>query len=223
MTPVVHYTMGGVYTSTNSEVLKPDGTPVPGLYATGEIMGGTHGKNRLGGSSLLDCVVFGRVSGASAAAYVLANAGRAAASRRLGGIVQQLGGNGQGIQIALSPADNSATIQVNFGAGGASAGAATAAPTAAPAPAKKKEEPAATQQGEYTLAEVAQHDKEDDCWVVVGDQVLDVTKFMTDHPGGKSAILLFAGKDATEEFDMLHERSVIAKYAAYTQIGTVKK
>ncbi len=65
----------------------------------------------------------------------------------------------------------------------------------------------------YTWAEVAKHNKEDDCWVVVNGQVLDVTKFLPDHPGGKKAILLFAGKDATEEFNLLHKPEVVEKYA----------
>ena len=45
---------------------------------------------------------------------------------------------------------------------------------------------------------------EKSCWVILFDKVYDVTTFMVDHPGGKDAIMLFAGKDATEEFDMLH-------------------
>merc|ERR1712217_790817 len=60
--------------------------------------------------------------------------------------------------------------------------------------------------------EVAKHATDSDCWVIVGDDVYDVTKFLPDHPGGKKAIMLFAGKDATEEFDMLHDRKVIKKY-----------
>jgi len=60
--------MGGLAANAKSEVLS-NGKPIPGLYATGEVMGGVHGKNRLGGNSLLDCVVYGRVSGTSAAAY----------------------------------------------------------------------------------------------------------------------------------------------------------
>merc|ERR1712226_976879 len=60
--------------------------------------------------------------------------------------------------------------------------------------------------------EVAKHATEKDCWVIVGDEVYDVTDFLKDHPGGKKAIMLFAGKDATEEFDMLHDRKVIKKY-----------
>lgn len=51
---------------------------------------------------------------------------------------------------------------------------------------------------EWTMEEVSKHNKENDCWVVVNGQVLDVTKFLNDHPGGKKAILLYAGKDATE-------------------------
>ena len=69
------------------------------------------------------------------------------------------------------------------------------------------------------MGDVAKHNKADDCWVVVGDQVLNVTEFLPDHPGGKKAILLFAGKDATEEFDMLHKREVIEKYAPDAIIG----
>jgi len=68
--PVVHYCMGGLKISPNSEVLSK-GKPLSGLYAAGEVAGGVHGKNRLGGNSLLDCVVFGRVAGRSATKSLL--------------------------------------------------------------------------------------------------------------------------------------------------------
>ena len=71
-----------------------------------------------------------------------------------------------------------------------------------------------------TEAELAKHNTDTDCWVIVGDDVYDVTNFLKDHPGGKKAIMLFAGKDATEEFDMLHDRKVIKKYGL--DQGTVK-
>jgi succinate dehydrogenase/fumarate reductase flavoprotein subunit len=70
ITPVIHYCMGGLQIDTDSLVLGQNG-PIAGLYAAGEIAGGVHGNNRLGGNSLLDCVVFGRVSGAHAAKYIL--------------------------------------------------------------------------------------------------------------------------------------------------------
>jgi len=71
-----------------------------------------------------------------------------------------------------------------------------------------------------TADEVAKHNKEEDCWCIIDGKALDVTKFLGDHPGGKQAILLYAGKDATEEFDMLHDRNVIQKYGI--KKGTVK-
>merc|ERR1719373_474922 len=63
--------------------------------------------------------------------------------------------------------------------------------------------------GGYTLEEVAKHTTKQDCWVVVNGEVLDVTKFLSEHPGGELAILTFAGKDATEEFNMIHPPDVI--------------
>jgi FAD-dependent fumarate reductase len=72
VTPIVHFTMGGVAFNHQAQVLEPneDGAPlrpIPGLFAAGEITGGLHGDNRLGGSSLLECVVFGRIAGIGAA------------------------------------------------------------------------------------------------------------------------------------------------------------
>jgi succinate dehydrogenase/fumarate reductase flavoprotein subunit len=53
MTPVLHYTMGGLEIGTDSSVHDSNQKPIPGLYACGELAGGVHGANRLGGSSLL--------------------------------------------------------------------------------------------------------------------------------------------------------------------------
>lgn len=55
--------------------------------------------------------------------------------------------------------------------------------------------------------------------MIIDSKVYDVTKFLDDHPGGAKAIAIYAGKDATEQFDMLHERNVIDKYAPDTYIG----
>merc|ERR1719163_2032226 len=71
ITPVIHYCMGGLEIDVDSAVCGKDGKAIPGLYAAGEIAGGVHGNNRLGGNSLLDCVVFGRVAGKHAAQYIL--------------------------------------------------------------------------------------------------------------------------------------------------------
>ena len=65
--PTVHHTMGGLRISVNADVLDKDGRPLPGLYAAGEVTGGIHGSNRLGGNAIADCMTFGRKAGAAAA------------------------------------------------------------------------------------------------------------------------------------------------------------
>ena len=73
--PAIHHTMGGVKINTETQVLKEDGSAILGLYAAGEVVGGVHGANRLGGNAVADIVVFGRISGDNANEYVLANGG----------------------------------------------------------------------------------------------------------------------------------------------------
>ncbi|HHU02938.1 MAG TPA: flavocytochrome c [Christensenellaceae bacterium] len=66
--PTVHHTMGGLEIDLKAHVLDADGNIIPGLYAAGEVTGGIHGSNRLGGNALLDINVFGREAGKNAAA-----------------------------------------------------------------------------------------------------------------------------------------------------------
>ena len=61
--------MGGVKINTDTQVLTADGSAIPGLYAAGEITGGVHGANRLGGNAVADIIVFGKIAGEQAAAY----------------------------------------------------------------------------------------------------------------------------------------------------------
>ncbi|GMM37505.1 fumarate reductase [Saccharomycopsis crataegensis] len=62
ITPVIHFTMGGVKIDDHARVMSESGNAFEGLYAAGEVTSGVHGKNRLGGSSLLECVVFGKIA-----------------------------------------------------------------------------------------------------------------------------------------------------------------
>ncbi|KAG5221848.1 fumarate reductase [Salix suchowensis] len=158
------------------------------LFAAGEVAGGVHGANRLGGSSLLGCVVFGRVSGDSAAAYLLQTTGEIV--KKAGGRLGALAG-----QLSSQPSTSGPTPS------------APAATTSSPTPVGKT--------GQYTMEEVAKHTKKDDVWVVI--------EVPSGSSRGEKAIMLYAGRDATEEFNMLHDPKVIPRYAPDAVIGSLKK
>merc|ERR1712045_608103 len=172
---------------------------IAGLYAAGEVAGGVHGNNRLGGNSLLDCVVFGRVAGKHCAKYML-GAGVKETSLitlsggGLSGAVESSKFSGGSYEDNMNKA---APAAASGGGGGGGGG------------------------GGYTMEEVAKHTTKTDCWVVVAGQVLNVTNFLGEHPGGELAILTFAGKDATEEFNMIHPPDVTPKYAPDAIIGVI--
>merc|ERR1719230_967897 len=205
ITPVIHYCMGGLEIDADGAVLGSSGKVIKGLYCAGEVAGGVHGNNRLGGNSLLDCVVFGRVTGKAATKYIL------------GGDVKQvdlkeLTGGGLSGEVKGSKFSGG-SYEDNLNEGGA-----------APAKKEKKEKKEKAKSGGgggFSMGEVAKHVTKSDCWVVVAGQVLDVTNFLSQHPGGELAILTFAGKDATEEFNMIHPPDVIPKYAPDAIIGVV--
>lgn len=166
-------------------------------------------KNRLGGSSLTDCVVFGRVAGGTAAAYLFS---------QLANQEGTIGAGNAWVNLSVNPSSKQIVLSFDNNAAATTTTTTEEQPAAAAAAPEKKEK---KELKNYTLDDVAKHNKENDCWVVVNGQVLDVTGFMARHPGGKKAILLFAGKDATEEFNMLHDANVIEKYAPETIVGNL--
>ncbi|MBR6164414.1 MAG: flavocytochrome c [Clostridia bacterium] len=68
--PGIHHTMGGVKIDTAAQVINTEGQPIPGLFAAGEVTGGVHGGNRLGGNAVADIVIFGRIAAQSAIDYI---------------------------------------------------------------------------------------------------------------------------------------------------------
>lgn len=68
--PGIHHTMGGLVIDTKAEVMNTDNKVIDGLFAAGEVTGGVHGANRLGGNAVADFVVFGRIAGSSASEYI---------------------------------------------------------------------------------------------------------------------------------------------------------
>jgi len=112
ITPVIHYCMGGLEVDVNSMVLGDGNKPIAGLYAAGEIAGGIHGNNRLGGNSLLDCVVFGRVAGAHAAKAMLGGNVKALSLKSLAGDAQAIvvGGGLAGMSAANTVLENGGKV-----------------------------------------------------------------------------------------------------------------
>ncbi|KAI1772680.1 Flavocytochrome c [Hypoxylon cercidicola] len=227
MEPVLHFTMGGIEINDKAQVLNKEQKPFEGLFACGELAGGVHGANRLGGSSLLGCVVYGRVAGDTASNYLFQQAlnGTAGAASRLGQI-----------SLHIDPSQPG-KVSVEWGSGASSSSAPTAGQqtsAAGPTPTAdggKSSQAAAKPQSakafsvpekEFSMEEVAKHNKKEDLWVVVKGVVMDVTNWLDEHPGGPQAIMNFMGRDATEEFEMLHDDEVIPKYAPQQVIGRVK-
>ena len=68
--PGIHHTMGGVKINSNAQVINTEGNVIEGLFAAGEVTGGVHGNNRLGGNAVADFTIFGRIAGSSAAVFV---------------------------------------------------------------------------------------------------------------------------------------------------------
>jgi flavocytochrome c len=65
--PTVHHTMGGIQINVNAQVLGKNGNVIPGFYAAGEVTGGIHGGNRIGGNAVPDTVIFGKIAGENVA------------------------------------------------------------------------------------------------------------------------------------------------------------
>jgi flavocytochrome c len=228
MEPVLHFTMGGIEINDKAQVLNKEQKPFDGLYACGELAGGVHGANRLGGSSLLGCVVYGRVAGDSASNYLFQQALSGSAA---GGAAARLGQ----ISLHIDPSQPG-KLSVEWGGASGSSSGVSGQTTSATGPtpkadagksgqaASKPQNPKAFEipEKEFTMEEVAKHNKKDDLWVVVKGVVMDLSNWLDEHPGGPQAIMNFMGRDATEEFEMLHDDEVIPKYAPQQVIGRVK-
>ncbi|ODV96996.1 hypothetical protein PACTADRAFT_1579 [Pachysolen tannophilus NRRL Y-2460] len=242
ITRVVHFTMGGVKINEKTQVINTSNKVIRGLYASGELAGGVHGENRLGGSSLLGCVVFGRIAADAATNYLLSTLSnldynRSAATERLNQISLHLDPSNPG-RVIVDWNDQSAKN---------SSASTTTKPQASSKPSKasttnnnnktssknsskstknnsssKKNSEFKIPSKEFTAAEVAKHNKPNDCWVIVKNIVLNCTNFLPNHPGGEQSIINVAGTDATEVFEMLHEDKVIPKYAKDCVIGVLK-
>lgn len=157
VTPVLHYCMGGLTIDKDGSVLDEDKNIIPGLHAAGEVSGGVHGDNRLGGNSLLECTVFGTIVGK---------------------------------KVPIKPR---ASIQQMNQSGNGSAKETIKLP-------------------KLTMAEVEQHNSEEDCWIAIHGKVYDLTDFAEEHPAGPESIIELAGQDGTEEFEAVHSEGILQDF-----------
>lgn len=156
VTPVLHYCMGGLTIDKEGNVLDENKNIIPGLHAAGEVSGGVHGDNRLGGNSLLECTVFGTIVGKKIPIKPRA-------------------------QIQQSSQDNGS---------------------------QKK----TTELPKLTMADLEQHNSEEDCWIAINGKVYDLTDFAEEHPAGPESIIELAGQDGTEEFEAVHSEGILEDF-----------
>lgn len=231
ITRVLHFTMGGVKIDDRTRVLHDENKAFKGLYACGEVAGGVHGHNRLGGSSLLACVVFGRVAADQATSFILQKLNNS--SNPEPGALARL----QQVRLHLDPKVPNYLIEILSDGNESPITKSTEATSNSnnvkedmekartlkkPLSQNSKSQKFSIPDKEFTAEEVAKHNKKGDCWCIVKNVILDLTSFLPDHPGGEQSILNFAGKDATESFDMLHEDNVIPRYAKNCVLGRLK-
>ena len=76
--PGIHHTMGGIKINSDAQVINTEGSVIEGLFAAGEVTGGVHGNNRLGGNAVADFTIFGRIAGQSAATFAASELAAAA-------------------------------------------------------------------------------------------------------------------------------------------------
>lgn len=211
MQPVLHFTMGGVEINDKAQVLNNEGKPFEALYACGEVAGGVHGANRLGGSSLLGCVVYGRVAGDTASQYLfqkVLSGGVSTAAQRLSQISLHIDPSQPGkISVEWDQSSSSRSNhhetpqdQQSQQSAGPVMKDASKADSSDPGKVSKPNDPKQFQipETEYSMEEVAKHNKKEDLWIVVKGVVLDVTNWLDEHPGGPQALMNWMGRDATE-------------------------
>jgi len=184
VTPVIHYTMGGIAIDTDGRVLREaDNETIPGLFAAGEASGGVHGDNRLAGNSLLECTVFGRHLGLSLPI--------GAATR-----VQP-----QAEKLVAAPSDNVPLANTE-----SHSQEASTQPAESQTPAVEPQTPA---QRSISSEELRKSKTDTQQWVSLYGSVYDLSAYVEEHPGGPEAIKDVAGTDGTETFETVHNRELL--------------
>ena len=202
VTPVVHYTMGGVRVDGRGRVVlnerraaKTGEATIEGLYAAGEIVGGVHGKNRLGGNALTECAVFGRRVGNE---VVIGEEAKKDEVSVTNAAAEDGDGEAEAVpEEKASDEEKAASEEKASDEENAASEAAAAAPP-----------------GTVSRAELAKHASAASCWVALYGEVYDFTDFLEDHPAGAEAIVKLGGTDGTAAFDAVHSPGMLEEFEA---------
>lgn len=195
VTPVLHYCMGGLTIDKEGNVMTEDGASIPGLYAAGEVTGGVHGNNRLGGNSLLECAVFGGIIGRK-----IPIMSKNIQSSSLSSPNQMKRSDDNVDEERRSPTKRGGSIIVTV-------------------------EELSRHKKKVAVDGNADHNYDDDtvdCWVALYGKVYDLSQFAQHHPGGAKSILTLAGMDATHIFSNVHSQRLLDRIQNHL-IGTLLK
>jgi len=245
VTPVLHYCMGGITIDTEGNVLDENGHKIPGLHAAGEVTGGVHGNNRLGGNSLLECTVYGTIVGKkipiqahhydpligpveSTTQKELRDVSMEELQRHnnpedcwvaIGGMVFDL------TEFAEEHPAGAQSIHELAGKDGTAAFEAVhnagllddfEDDRIGPLASSSPEKPGRP----VSLQELQTHNTTEDCWVAFHGEVFDMTRFAKRHPGGSHLIEDLAGSDGTYRFQTFHEKGKL-RIVEEERVGTL--
>eukprot|EP00928_Gymnodinium_smaydae_P038749 TRINITY_DN2664_c0_g3_i3.p1 TRINITY_DN2664_c0_g3~~TRINITY_DN2664_c0_g3_i3.p1 ORF type:complete len:1003 (+),score=297.36 TRINITY_DN2664_c0_g3_i3:444-3011(+) len=210
VSPALYSCAGGLTTCSSAEdpkaarVLMQGGTPVEGLFAAGEVADAPLGKLwSVSGIPLLHAVYSGRLAG-----QAVSKALGKTETKDLKQIIVDSLANTHHKELAIDQGEKAleeltkdeliSKIKALQASGGG------VAPVAAGGGG-----------GGITMEEVAKHNTKEDAWIVLNGEVIDVTKWISIHPGGEQAICAYLGQDATDEWNMIHKPGMVEKNAAH--------
>jgi len=212
VTPALYSCGGGLSTSFDDSntcrVLSTKGVPIEGLFAAGELASAPYpGLWAVSGMPLLHCVYTGRCAGRSAAAALGATAvvtpmNKIATSADAPKSADAL----KVVEEKKKPEDMTKDELIEY----------VKKLEAAPPPAAAAAAVPVADLG-ISMAEVAKHNTKADAWIVLMGEVLDVTQWISIHPGGEKAIESYLGTDATEEWQMIHKPGTVEKNLQYVK------
>ncbi len=248
VTPVLHYCMGGINIDTEGSVLDENGHKIPGLHAAGEVTGGVHGNNRLGGNSLLECTVYGTIVGKKLPIQSRHSENDITRPKKPVGNTELRSVSMDELQLHNTPEDcwvaiggmvydltqfaeeHPAGAQSIHDLAGKDGSAAFEAVHNAgllddfdddrigPLVASSAEERSSKRL--VSMQELQAHNTTDDCWVAFHGDVYDMSRFAKQHPGGSHLIEDLAGSDGTDRFQSIHKKGKL-KLVDDDRVGTL--